>query len=362
MSNDELRAALARLADEAPFELRRSEQVWRRYRRARRRVVGAGVGTVAALVATVALVAPSGGGSQGLIPVQPRPAASRTPAATRSAGTGGTAAGAGASASASAPGTASPSALVPTGDGAATVTAAPPRGDGREPAAGVEMFMSPSIVRPNDQVIANVFPYAADNGLDTYTLDWGDGTKPIVYPDFRGRCQLDDGRVVFGRVQAGGRHTYKTTGTYTVTVTTRFGGCGRPEQVRTKTAQVVVGNDLGAPPLTSGVRVQLDPADPADPPSPGTRTRAVVLDAGGDSNTVVGFVIVEWGDGTSSVLRRAVPDWCAVPAPPDPDWPAYAEHTYARRGSYPVWTAVTTMTCRFGKAAVTGYDDLRMAV
>jgi hypothetical protein len=356
MSHDPLRSALARLASEAPVELRRSEQVWARYRRGRRRAVAGAAGAAGALLAAAALVAPSGGGAHGLVPANPvRPA----PAATRSGPAGAPPSGTDAPAT-SPGGTPSPDEIrqPPGATPVGPVPVPPPAPPGAfEWGAGVEMYAAPSLVRPYDDVVATVFPYAGDNGIDTYTLDWGDGSAPVVYPDVRS-CPREGDRVVAGGVAAGGRHYYVTSGTYRITVTVRFGGCGRPAQVRTATSRVVVADDAAVTPALGGSSLDVRPAPLRSARAP--RKRALTLDAAGDANTVIGFVVVEWGDGTATVLRRGIPDWCAVPAPPDPDFPAYVEHVYPAPGDYPVIAYATSVTCTNGAVGSRSQMSLRL--
>jgi hypothetical protein len=340
----DVRAALAALAAEAPVELRRSEQVWVRYRRHRRRKVGLAVGTaLAAVVGLATLVAPSSDRS-GLVTNEPIPTRTTSPA--------------GAPGQSAPPraGESSPTALVGFGtSGASGAPFAPPTVSVGRPSAagawpaGVIAWSSPTHLNAGDVATLYVFPYAGDNGVDGYTVDWGDGSAPMSRD--LGTCPSGTG--TDGRRQLQGptwlnTHPFAANGEYTITVTARFDGCGRAPQTGTTTTKVLV--DDASTGITSqavsGTSVMVDRADPLEP-----APRKVALSISEqNADRYASFVFVSWGDGTSDVLRDGVPSWCATTPPAlDPGFPMHVEHTYPRAGHYDAYVTVQTATCEGGR-------------
>ena len=331
MSHEELRHALGRLAAEAPIEMRRSEQVWARHRRNRRRQIAVIGSSVAAALALL-LAVPSASDRQGLVtddrkvpttsPI-PEPSASATPSPAPVGGGN--------------PGepTSSPGSVAPV------VSETPVKALPRWP-VGVVAYI-PGHVNPGKWVSLNVFPHAGDNGVESFEVDWGDGTKPTVTRVDHCGFKLGDRRYYSGQTNAS--HQFAGVGNFVVRVTVRFAGCGRPTQTATTTTSVLV-DDV---PVVDGpsASVSLD-FRRAEPKSAEPLTAAVSLGAT-DADGYIAFAIVEWGDGSLTVLRNGVPAWCKESPPAlDPDFPAHVEHTYARAGKYSVHAQVYAAPCGGG--------------
>jgi hypothetical protein len=340
----DVRSALAALAAEAPVELRRSEQVWERYRRHRRRKVGLAVGTAIAAVAVLAsLVAPHPG-QNGLVTHQPSPTVT-----SRSSGLGVSAPRrAGTPAPAPAPGV-----LPASGTSTASAPFVSPTvsGSGGPPVAvwpaGVVAWASPTHLHAGDVTTVSVYPYAGDNGVDGYTIDWGDGTAPIARELRYCQSTQPDGRHQLQGHAWLSTHGFAANGEYRITVTVRFGHCRRPRQIRTTTTMVRVDDASTGirPEGMAGTSVLIDRVDPAEP-----APRKVALSISEqNADSYASFVFVSWGDGTADVLRDGVPPWCATSPPAlDPDFPRHVEHTYAHAGHYDVFVTAQTATCEGG--------------
>lgn len=332
---ERLRHVLGELAAEAPIELRRSEQVWARHRRRRR--TAAITATALVAIATVLLAVPSDTRRTGLVAVTPSP--SPRPSNAVPAPSGAVRPGA-----AGAPDTSSRPATPPGAmpDGTPTARPTAPTADGAP--VGLAVHAAPAHLNPGDQTIVDLHAFAWDNGLHHYTVDWGDGSPPATTRV--GLCRREGDRYAVGGQMWSENHTYAAVGDYQVTVTAVFGGCGRPAQARVDTARVLVDDELVGVPGPLPGALEFWPADLRSAPAPGTVAVQVRLR---DPDSYVAFVVVDWGDGTATVLRRRVPAWCAgTPSTLDPDWPAYVEHTYPRPGEYAASATVRWATCDGG--------------
>jgi hypothetical protein len=212
------------------------------------------------------------------------------------------------------------------------------------PLAGVFAYTGPWHLNPGGFVFTGIYPYAADAGLDRFTIDWGDGSEVQVLPV--GRCPEPDerGHRVIGRadISTENQHIYQAAGEYTVRVVAYFAGCDRPAQTATATNRVIVddrpmGTEGSLPPY-----VDYNQTEVRSGAEPGKVARSVRV----TDDDLVAFALLVWGDGTVTVLRTQLPSWCgSSPAALDPDWPAYVEHTYPKPGRYDTYFVARMATC-----------------
>ncbi len=354
MSHEELRRALADVVRDAPTELRRSEQVWARHRRHRRRSVVLSLGTLALLCTGLVFVTSPAGEPSHLVTV--KPSATPTPSLDLQPDP------------APPEGTPSPGGVPPPGgvpspqpgrtpdpEPSRHPTPSPTTSGGLAPLpAGVLSYTAPWHLMPGGGTLTSVYPYAADSGLDRITIDWGDGSPPQV--TVLTECPEKDGRgrrVVGHQPRTPSYHPYAAAGQYEIRVTAHFAGCGLPSQTRSTTSRVYVddqpvGSEGRVPP--TGEFAQTEVRTEARPGKIATS-----LDVTDDD--LVAFAFIIWGDGTASVLREQLPSWCgSSPAPLDPEWPAYAEHTYQASGSWSTTAVVRSATCDGGGYATLARD------
>ncbi len=340
MSHDELRRALRALAGEAPLEPRRSEQVWARHRRTRRKAVALTVGAALAVLSGVALMGPSDGSEQGL--VTRSPTASPGLASPTSSATAPPAAG---EPTASPTATPAPPATAPTQP---SVFGPPSHPAAPEPPAGVLAYAKwhNNLGEPTGLV---VYPYALDAGVDDYTVDWGDGSEPNTTSV--GLCWRVHGRHRVSAQAWEQAYTYHATGEFLIRVTVRFGGCGHPARTRTTTTRVLVDTVATGVPGVASANIALKRVAMRSKPA---KYKLAMEFTPSDPDSYIAFVFVEWQDGTVTVLRQSVPSWCsASPAALDPDWPAYVEHTFPEAGEYQVSATVHSATCDGGPGSTT---------
>lgn len=337
-----LRHALDALAAGLPEDPRRRDAVWTRYRRARRRRTGAAA-TLLVAGAVVAGIAGTGtGGSHGL-QVTDR----GTPRATPS----------GVAPSPAAPAGSSSGRALGSEPAATPLPAAPRPSRPPSPvpsptsvpsaertATGVYALPVPAHARAGDEVSLTTLPFATDNGLDSVTVSWGDG---VTETHAIGYCPPRDERTGRHHVgihqQQAYEHRYAAYGRYEVRVTATFRGCGLPAATATAVAQVRIDDaafdDLNGP---DSLRLSARILEDADGRAGTSRLLIEAL----DTDAVVGFAVVEWDDGTMTLLRGALPEDCeAARGALDRAWPMEVEHTFTSDGFFNARVAAWSMSC-----------------